>query len=100
MGRWSELDGYDGPWIDAFVLIWEAYEAGTIPVGAVIADETGRVVARGRNRIFGAPAGHELGRTRPAHAEINALASLSSDRTPGGGGMLPGVYATVAAACR
>lgn len=81
MARWNALDRYDGPWIDAFVLMWEAYEAGTIPVGAVIADETGRVVARGRNRIFGASDGHELGRTRLAHAEINALTSLSSDRT-------------------
>jgi tRNA(Arg) A34 adenosine deaminase TadA len=81
VARWNELDRYDGPWIDAFVLMWEAYEAGTIPVGAVVADETGRVVARGRNRIFDEPDERQLGRTRLAHAEINALASLSSDRT-------------------
>jgi tRNA(Arg) A34 adenosine deaminase TadA len=81
VARWNELDRYDGPWIDAFVLMWEAYEAGTIPVGAVVADETGRVVTRGRNRIFSEPDGRELGHTRLGHAEINALASLSSDRT-------------------
>jgi hypothetical protein len=37
VARWNELHRYEGPWIDVFVLMWEAYEAGTIPVGAVIA---------------------------------------------------------------
>jgi len=81
MARWNALDRYEGPWIDVFVLMWEAYEAGTIPVGAVIADETGRVVARGRNRIFDRPEEHELGGTRLAHAEVNALLALTSDET-------------------
>lgn len=81
MARWNELDRYDGPWIDVFVLMWEAYRAGTIPVGAVIADETGRVVARGRNRIFDAADGQQVGETRLAHAGINALLPLSSERT-------------------
>jgi tRNA(adenine34) deaminase len=81
MARWSELDAYEGPWIDVFVLMWEAYEAGTIPVGAVIADESGKVVARGRNRIFDAPVEGELGGSRLAHAEVNALLALSSEET-------------------
>jgi tRNA(Arg) A34 adenosine deaminase TadA len=81
MARWNELDRYDRPWIDVFVLMWEAYVAGTIPVGAVIADESGRVVARGRNRIFDSPAGGELGGSRLAHAEVNALLALSSAET-------------------
>lgn len=61
--------------------MWEAYQAGSIPVGAVVADEAGRVVARGRNRIFEPPADHELGDTRLAHAEVNALLALSSAQT-------------------
>jgi tRNA(Arg) A34 adenosine deaminase TadA len=81
VARWNELGRYDGPWIDVFVLMWEAYEAGTIPVGAVLADETGRIAARGRNRIFDRPDDHELGGTRLAHAEVNALLALSSDET-------------------
>src|SRR5262249_23438535 len=81
VARWNELDRYEGPWIDVFVLMWEAYQAGTIPVGAVVADESGRVVARGRNRIFGAPADHEVGRSRLAHAEVNALLALPAERT-------------------
>jgi tRNA(Arg) A34 adenosine deaminase TadA len=81
VARWNELDRYEGPWIDVFVLMWEAYEAGTIPVGAVLADGTGRIAARGRNRIFDLPEEHELGGTRLAHAEVNALLALSSEET-------------------
>lgn len=60
--------------------MWEAYLAGTIPVGAVVADEHGAIVSRGRNRIFTTPADGQLGATRLAHAEINALVALSSER--------------------
>src|SRR5205823_5355576 len=46
---WARLDG---PWREAFRLAWEAFGAGTIPIGAVVVDEKGTVVARGRNRVF------------------------------------------------
>jgi tRNA(Arg) A34 adenosine deaminase TadA len=36
-------------WDEVFALMWEAYVAGTIPVGAVVLDESGTVVTRGRN---------------------------------------------------
>ena len=49
----------DARWRATLELAWEAYLAGTIPVGAVVADADGRVVARGRNRIF-EPAGTGL----------------------------------------
>ena len=71
----------DAPWDEVFELMWEAYRAGTIPVGAVVTDESGAIVARGRNRIFDEPAARELGASRLAHAEINALLALPSDRT-------------------
>jgi tRNA(Arg) A34 adenosine deaminase TadA len=66
-----------GPWRECFELAWEAFRAGTIPVGAVVADESGAIVARGRNHIFDeeAPAG-QLANTFIAHAELNALAGL------------------------
>jgi len=71
----------EAPWDVVFELMWEAYDAGTVPVGAVVTDESGAIVARGRNRIFDEPADRELGASRLAHAEINALSALSSDRT-------------------
>jgi tRNA(adenine34) deaminase len=77
MAEWEELAP---PWREVLLLMWEAYSAGTIPVGAVIVDELGEIVARGRNRIFDEPLDWQLGRSRLAHAELNALAALSSDR--------------------
>jgi tRNA(adenine34) deaminase len=81
VARWSELDRYEGPWVDVFVLMWEAYTAGTIPVGAVVSDATGRIVTRGRNRIFDEPGDGGIGGSRLAHAEVNALLPLSADET-------------------
>ena len=60
--------------------MWEAYTAGTIPVGAVVVDETGGVVSEGRNRIFDDGQERQLARSRLAHAEMNALVQLGSDR--------------------
>lgn len=77
---WAELAA---PWRATFELAWEAYAADTIPVGAVVVDGDGRIVSRGRNRIFdaSAPAG-ELANTWLAHAEVNALAQLPPARFP------------------
>jgi tRNA(adenine34) deaminase len=68
-------------WHEAFQLAWDAFGAGTIPVGSVVTDADGRVVARGRNRIFAssAPVGEIFG-SRVAHAEINALVQLGMER--------------------
>jgi tRNA(adenine34) deaminase len=69
---WRELEE---PWRASLELAWEAYRAGTVPVGAAVAAADGRVVARGRNRIFDPP-GRGLAGSRLAHAEVDALAQL------------------------
>ena len=60
---------------------WEAYRAGSLPIGAVLTDDArGNVPSRGRNRIHersGAPGavfGHKL-----AYAELSALLSLDHE---------------------
>jgi tRNA(adenine34) deaminase len=74
IGAWARLDV---PWREAFELAWEAFGAGSIPVGAVVVDESGSTLARGRNRIFEMTAAPgQLAGTRLAHAEVNALAQL------------------------
>lgn len=57
----------------------EAAAAGDVPVGAVIVDGSGRVVARGRNR-------RELRGDPTAHAEIEALRALGEGRGVNDGG--------------
>ena len=74
-------DTLEPPWQAALEMAWEAYCAGTIPIGAVVADADGRIVARGRNRILdkSAPDGQVYG-DMLAHAEINALLTLNIDQ--------------------
>src|ERR1041385_3450805 len=78
MDEWHRADA---AWRAALELAWEAFASGTIPVGAVVTDADGSMLARGRNRMFdvAAPTGQIFG-TRVAHAEINALVQLGSDR--------------------
>lgn len=61
--------------------MWDAYSAGTVPVGAVVVDECGTIVSRGQNRIWDDRHARSLSRSRLAHAELNALLPLHSDRT-------------------
>jgi tRNA(adenine34) deaminase len=68
------------PWRVCVELAWEAYRAGSLPIGAVVADAEGHVLSRGRNRIHersGAD-GHLFGH-KLAHAELNALVTLDND---------------------
>src|SRR5436190_21893612 len=72
------------PWRACLEEAWASWCAGSLGVGAVVVDEHGAVVARGRNREGEeeAPAGRLAG-TYLAHAEINALAALPRRRHPG-----------------
>ena len=56
---------------------WDAFRNGSMPIGAVVTDATGVVVARGRNRM-GEATGPEgrLRSTAIAHAEMDCLAQL------------------------
>lgn len=65
------------PWRACLEEAWAAYRAGSLPIGAAIADPAGSVIARGRNRIYEheADGGHLHGH-RLAHAEVNALNAL------------------------
>lgn len=61
----------------ALELAWEAFCAGSFPVGAVITDSSGATVAEGRNHMgeSDAPPGR-MRNTALAHAEMDALAQL------------------------
>lgn len=83
MSLWERLSL---PWRACVEESWAAYRAGSYPIGAVITDADGAIVARGRNRVFETAgeltpreAGHLLFGTRLAHAEINALLALDTD---------------------
>lgn len=62
-------------------LAHQALLAGGLPVGSVLLDATG-IVAEGRNHAYDPPTSADpLERTPLAHAEMNALARLDTDRS-------------------
>jgi tRNA(adenine34) deaminase len=68
------------PWRACVDLAWEAYQAGSLPIGAVVIDAEGKVLALGRNRIHeGSGEDGYLFGNKLAHAELNALVTLDND---------------------
>lgn len=76
MTGWADLDA---PWRAALELAWAAYAAGTIPVGAVVVDASGRIVARGENAVYRPDADAPLAGSRLGHAEVAALGGLTTE---------------------
>ena len=66
------------PWQIAFEQGWEALVNGSIPIGAVITDEHGKIISKGRNRLF------ESSTKNPkvAHAETEAIRNLDVSKYP------------------
>jgi tRNA(adenine34) deaminase len=60
-------------------LAWQALLAGTIPIGAVVADADGIVIRSGRNAVYGEAEPPLMSGSLLAHAEMNALVSLPVD---------------------
>lgn len=60
-------------------LAYVALLAGGLPVGAVVLDRAGAIVAEGRNHAYDPPGGPDpLQGTPIAHAELNALAGVGT----------------------
>lgn len=78
---WANLSA---PWQVSFELAWESFRLGSPPVGAVVVDAGGTIVARGRSRRAESTAPpNQLAGSRIAHAEVNALAQLAPDEHDG-----------------
>lgn len=78
--HWNQLSP---PWQTAVTQAWQAYCAGSLPIGAVIVDDrNGRIVATGRNAIHETNASAPLQGSRLAHAEMNALVRLGQTDVP------------------
>ncbi len=72
------------PWRACIEEAWGAYCAGSLPIGAVITDSAGTILVRARNRVWETERRENIvSDSRIAHAEINALAALSTHDAPG-----------------
>jgi tRNA(Arg) A34 adenosine deaminase TadA len=65
-------------------LAWEALLAGTSPIGAVVVDGDGAIVATGRNAVYEPARPDLLSASRLAHAEVNALLRLPVEQRHSG----------------
>jgi tRNA(adenine34) deaminase len=75
--KWEDLSE---PWKRSFVQAWDAYNNGSIPIGAVLVDREGKVIVEGRNRVHEETAPiNQICSNRLAHAEMNVLLQLESN---------------------
>lgn len=77
---WKDTDPV---WQTAFDLAWESYCKGSLPIGAVIVDENGTILSRGRNMVNEATG--EQGESfyhKLSHAELNVLLKISAMNPP------------------
>ncbi len=73
---WSDLPS---PWQACLELAWQAYCDDCIPIGAVVTDSGGKILASGRNRIFEKTKPGGANGAALAHAEVGALRGLDLD---------------------
>lgn len=85
-------------WRACLDLSWQAFANGSLPIGAVIVDGHGKIIASGRNRL-GEPHEHSphlpgtpyLTGSPLAHAEVNAILQMGNNRPA----PRPTIYTTV-----
>lgn len=64
------------PWKVAIEQAWMACRQGNLPIGSVLTDKHGNIVARGHNLRFSKHANHPFAGSPIAHAEIVMLGSI------------------------
>ncbi|MFW6243195.1 MAG: nucleoside deaminase [bacterium] len=73
--KWKEIPK---PWRVSFKQAFTSYMHGSVPIGAIITDDNGNIIAKGRNRIFEKESpSNQISWNKLAHAEINALLKVS-----------------------
>lgn len=69
-------------WKECFYQAWLSYCNGSFPIGAVIVDEDGNIISKGRNTVYETEAmPNEICNNKIAHAEINAILKINNLET-------------------
>jgi tRNA(adenine34) deaminase len=77
---WDELEK---PWQACFELGWTSFKKGSIPIGAVVVDDKGEIISKGRSLQYESEAEiGEIKRHKLSHAELNALLKVSEFNYP------------------
>jgi tRNA(adenine34) deaminase len=73
--KWSEVPSI---WQECFNLAWEAFQEGSRPIGAVVINENGDIVSKGKSSTLNELSGSVVFHNELAHAEVNALLKLDN----------------------
>jgi len=71
------------PWQACFEMGWLSFKNGSVPIGSVIVNDKGSIIAKGRNMIFDDKGENgQIMRHKLAHAEMNALLKANQFEYP------------------
>jgi tRNA(adenine34) deaminase len=73
--KWSAVPPL---WQRCFELAWQAYQEGSNPIAALVADRNGRIVATGKSAVRASMSDVVVTHNELAHAEVNALLTLDN----------------------
>jgi tRNA(adenine34) deaminase len=73
--KWSEVPSI---WQECFNQAWEAFQEGSRPIGAVVINENGEIVSKGKSSTLNELTGSVVFHNELAHAEVNALLKLDN----------------------
>jgi tRNA(adenine34) deaminase len=73
--KWVEVPSL---WQLCFEQAWEAFQEGSRPIGAVIVNENGEIVATGKSATLNELSNTVISHNELAHAEINALLKIDN----------------------
>jgi tRNA(adenine34) deaminase len=65
-------------WQECFKEAWESFQEGSRPVGAIVINDEGEIVARGKSSTFNEISNSVISNNELAHAEVNALLKLDN----------------------
>ncbi len=69
-------------WTAAFQQAWEAFCNGSFPIGAIVVNEQGTIISKGRNKVYEqAIEPNQITNNKLAHAEMNALLQIDNIET-------------------
>jgi tRNA(adenine34) deaminase len=73
--KWSEVSLI---WQECFNQAWEAFQEGSRPIGAVVINENGEIVSKGKSSTLNELSDSVVFHNELAHAEVNALLKLDN----------------------
>lgn len=73
--KWSEVPSI---WQECFEQAWEAFREGSRPIGAVVINENGEIISKGKSSTLNELSGSVVFHNELAHAEVNALLKLDN----------------------